>query len=224
MIDLTGKVALVTGSSRGIGRAIALRLAEAGADIVINFSQQRPAADEAANRISQLGRRVAEVQADLTEPDDIHTMVNWIGEAFGRLDIVISNSVATEPSSLLEATPAQWDSILQGSARPLVLLTQAARPLLAASAAGRVIAITQSNGRRMSTTAASAVQQAVSQLAEEFAGSSVTINAIEVQAATDQVELGTADAVLLLTSPLSRLINGQALAIHRNDVAAVARG
>lgn len=218
MINLTGKVALVTGSSRGLGRAIALKLAEAGADIVVNFARTRSAADETAGRIADLGRRVAEVQADLTEPDDIRTMVEWIGETFGRLDIVVSNVVPAATTSLLTATPEQFDAAMHGSVRPLILLAQAAQSLFAQSARPtKMIAVSPAMARGLSGAGQSALQQTVGHLAAELDAQGVNVNAVQVGTATrdgDRIADGVAAAVLYLASPLADLVQGQTLVVN----------
>ena len=84
MIDLTGKVALVTGSSRGIGRACALRLAEAGADVVVNYVTSQAAGMEVAESIRALGRRAAVVRADVSEQEDVAGMISFIQESWRR--------------------------------------------------------------------------------------------------------------------------------------------
>jgi enoyl-[acyl-carrier protein] reductase III len=142
MIDLNGKVALVTGGSRGLGRAIARRLAEAGADIVLNFVATRPAADETATHIAQLGRRVAEVQADISEPDDVSAMMDWVAQTFGRLDILVSNAAVGTFGSLVDTTPDAFDLAMKTNVRGLLLLVQSAMPLLVkAEGRGKVIAL-----------------------------------------------------------------------------------
>jgi len=83
MIDLTGRVALVTGGSRGIGRACCLRLAEAGADVIINYVTSQAAANDVAAQIQMLGRRAATVKADVSEQDDVASMMAVIDEEFG---------------------------------------------------------------------------------------------------------------------------------------------
>ena len=92
MIDLSGHVALVTGGSRGIGKACALRLAGAGADLVLNYVVNRQAAMAVADEVSEMGRRVLVVKADVSEEDDVRSMMEAIKEHFGRLDILISNA------------------------------------------------------------------------------------------------------------------------------------
>ena len=94
MIDLTNQVALVTGGSRGIGRATALRLAEAGADVIVNYVTSGSAAKEVADAICAMGRRAATVKADVSEPEDISSMLEFVGNAFGKLDILVSNAAS----------------------------------------------------------------------------------------------------------------------------------
>ena len=89
MIDLEGKVALVTGSSRGIGKACALRLAEAGADVVINFVTSGNEAEKVAEQITALGRRAACVRADVSQEEDVEEMLGFVRDQFGRLDILV---------------------------------------------------------------------------------------------------------------------------------------
>ncbi|MDZ4683991.1 MAG: SDR family oxidoreductase [Planctomycetaceae bacterium] len=205
MIDLTGQVALVTGASRGIGKAVALQLAAAGADIVLNFAKSRSIADDAAGEIAGLGRRVAEVQADVSEPDDVAAMLDWIGTTFGRLDIVVSGVSMTSPQSALGSSPDDFLSAITSDARSLLLLAQAARPLLSRSGAGKVIAV--------SRAANGSTHAAVQQLADELHADGIQVNA--VHAAGDDV----AGTVLYLASPLCCGVTGQSLIVA--DAAAV---
>src|SRR6185295_2734585 len=103
MIDLRGRIALVTGASRGIGRACALRLAEAGADVIVNFLTSHTAAQKVATEISGLGRRAAVVKADVSEPEDVAAVFEFIVREFGRLDILVSNAAAGGFRPLLSA-------------------------------------------------------------------------------------------------------------------------
>jgi enoyl-[acyl-carrier protein] reductase III len=224
MIDLTGKVALVTGGSRGIGRAIALRLAEAGADVVVNFVSARATADEAAERISSLGRRVAEVQADVSEPDDVQAMLQWIGETFGRLDILVSNAAESSPGALLAATPERFTTVMNTNAGALILLVQAALPWLTANDGhGKVIAISglaadaAVRGQGLLGASKAALESTVRQLSFELGDRGINFNAVQagtVDTADSALKPeDIANTVLFLASPLSDRVQGQTLVV-----------
>ncbi len=99
---LKGRVALVTGSSRGIGRAIALKLAEQGADVIINFFRRRQAAEQTAKDVESLGVTAKVIKANVGDPDKIDEMFDIIGCSFGRLDIFINNAASGLPRSALD--------------------------------------------------------------------------------------------------------------------------
>jgi enoyl-[acyl-carrier protein] reductase III len=130
MINLTGKVALVTGSSRGIGRATALRLAEAGADIVVNYVVNRQAATDLADTIADLGRQVLVVKADVSEEDDVRSMMEAVRERFGKLDILVSNAATGGFRALMAATGRNFHAAYQTNVLALLYLVQAALPLM----------------------------------------------------------------------------------------------
>ncbi len=132
MIDLTGKTALVTGGSRGVGRAVALRLAEAGADVVINYLTSQSRAKAVAEEVQQFGRQAMTVKADVSEAEDAQAMMEFVGERFERLDILVSNAAGGGFRPLMEASPRHFDSAMHTNARALMTLVQAARPLLTA--------------------------------------------------------------------------------------------
>jgi enoyl-[acyl-carrier protein] reductase III len=142
MISLEGQVALVTGASRGIGRACALRLAQAGADVVVNYLSSHSAATAVGEQIQQQGRRSAVVKADVSEQDDVESMVEFIGEKFGRLDIVISNAASGGFRPLVNAKKSHFDGAMSTNVLALLHLVQAAQPLLSRSdGRARVIAL-----------------------------------------------------------------------------------
>ena len=149
MIDLSGQVALITGSSRGIGRACALRLAQANADIVINYVSSRAAAEEVADEIGQLGCRVAVVKADVSEMDDVNAMIEFIGDEFGKLDILVSNAATGGFRPLLALNEQNFITTMKTNVLALVQLVQAATGLLEkGSGRAKVIAIS-SHGSHM---------------------------------------------------------------------------
>lgn len=149
MIDLTGRVALVTGSSRGIGSACALRLAEAGADIVLNYVTARGAADEVATQILAMGRRVAVVKADVSEEDDVRSMMEFVDQEFGKLDILVSNAASGGFRPMLAVTEKNFLSTMKTNVLALIHLVQAAVKLMEkAPGRSKVIALS-SHGSHM---------------------------------------------------------------------------
>jgi enoyl-[acyl-carrier protein] reductase III len=149
MIDLSGKVALVTGGSRGIGRACALKLAEAGADVIVNYVTSQSAANEVAEQIQAFGRRAAVVKADVSEQDDVNAMLDFIKESFGQLDIVVSNAATGGFRPLLATTARNFEAAMNTNVRSLLYLMQASVPLLEKSAGrGKVVALS-SHGSHM---------------------------------------------------------------------------
>lgn len=149
MIDLSGKVALVTGSSRGIGRACALKLAKAGADVVVNFVTSESSANEAARAILDMGRRVAVVKADVSEQDDVESLMDFIDRTFGQLDIVVSNAATGGFRPLLEATGRHFEAAMNTNVRALMHLVQAAVPLLERSSGRAKVVALSSHGSNM---------------------------------------------------------------------------
>ncbi|GAB5403842.1 MAG: SDR family oxidoreductase [Aureliella sp.] len=184
-IDLSGRVALITGSSRGIGRATAIRLAEAGASVIVNYITSQSAADEVAGQISQLGVRVAAVKADISEPDDITSMFEFIGNEFGQLDILVSNAASGGFRSLMEASPTHFASTMNTNVRSLMLLAQAARPLMLGERARRKIVALSSHGSHRALPAygligasKAALESLVRHLATELGNDGINVNTL----------------------------------------------
>ena len=149
MIDLTGRVALVTGGSRGIGRDCALRLASAGADIVVNYATSRSAAEDVAREIARYGRRVAVVKADISEPEDIPEMISFIRDTFGHLDILVSSAATGGFRPLLATTPRQFEVAMNTNVRSLIFLMQNAVSLLERSPGRAKVIGLSSHGSHM---------------------------------------------------------------------------
>lgn len=141
-MDLAGKAALVTGASRGIGRACAVRLAAAGADVVINYLTSQSAAREVAEEIRRMGRQVAVVKADVSEPDDVRAMADFAAERFGRLDILVSNVATGGFRSLVDTTPQNLQAAMSTNVMALLSLVQALLPQLqGAEGRAKVVAL-----------------------------------------------------------------------------------
>jgi enoyl-[acyl-carrier protein] reductase III len=149
MIDLTGRVALVTGSSRGIGKACALKMAEAGADVIVNYVTAHAAAMETAEQIAAMGRKVYVVKADVSEEDDVRSMFEYITETVGQLDILVSSAATGGFRPLLSATSRNFDAAMRCNVLALIYLVQSATPLLTRGPhRGKVVAIS-SHGSHM---------------------------------------------------------------------------
>lgn len=185
MIELQNRVALVTGGSRGIGRATALRLAEAGADVIVNYVTGQSAAREVADQISLMGRRCATVKADISEPEDIASMLTFVGEEFGKLDILISNAASGGFRSLSEATPKHFEATMNTNVRALMLLAQAAMPLMRHEGPRKKIVAMSSHGSHRALPAygligasKAALESLVRHLALELGNEGVNVNVL----------------------------------------------
>ncbi|HEY3458851.1 MAG TPA: 3-oxoacyl-ACP reductase family protein [Bryobacteraceae bacterium] len=139
MDNLNGKVALVTGSSRGIGRAIALALAAEGADVAINFVNRAAEANAAELEIRKLGRRCASIQADVSVANDVKRLAKTTEERLGPVDILVNNAGIARPQPIDEITEEDWDQILVGNLKSCFLMTQAVLPTMRARKWGRII-------------------------------------------------------------------------------------
>ena len=149
MIDLSGKVALVTGSSRGIGRACALRLAEAGADVVVNYVTSSNEAEFVAEQIAAMGRNVACVRADVSHEDDVEEMLQFVSEKFGRLDILVHNAATGGFRPLSVTTQRHFDAAMHTNVMSLVHLLKAASPMLQQGSGRGKAVVLSSHGTHM---------------------------------------------------------------------------
>jgi len=145
VISLSGSVALVTGSSRGIGRATLLALARAGCDVCVTYLNSARNAREVAEEAERLGRKAIVVKADLSEPDDVRALCGFVDKEFGRLDILVSNAAGGGFRTLLETTPAQFDYAMRINVQALMLLAQHGAPLLGRTRLGRARLITMTS-------------------------------------------------------------------------------
>lgn len=153
MIDLSGKVALVTGSSRGIGRACAVRLAEAGADLVVNYVTAQAAAEEVGAAVTELGRRCLVVRADVSEKEDVDDMIAAVREEYGRLDIVVHNAATGGFRPLLAASTKNFQAAMNTNVQSFIHLMQAAAPLLEQGADRGKVVVLSSHGTHMALPA-----------------------------------------------------------------------
>jgi pteridine reductase len=128
--SLAGKVALVTGSAKRLGRAVALRLAAEGADLVIHHGNSHVEAQETVGEIEKLGRRAVALSADLRKVDEIRKLFVEVAKEFGRLDILVNSAANFLPASIVSTTEEIWDASLDTNLKAGFFCAQAAAPLL----------------------------------------------------------------------------------------------
>jgi NAD(P)-dependent dehydrogenase (short-subunit alcohol dehydrogenase family) len=139
---LQNKIALVTGAGRGIGRDIALRLAEEGADVVVNYASSQAGAEEIATQIQAMGRRAITAQANVARREAVEAMFDRLMEAFGRIDILVNNSGVDPIIPFLDMTDEQWDRVIDTNLKGTFMCSQvAARQMVKAGSSGRIIII-----------------------------------------------------------------------------------
>ena len=137
--SLAGKVALVTGAGKRIGRSVALRLASEGADVAVNYRSSKSEADEVVAQIVAMGRCAVAVQADVAKRAAVIALFAAVEKEFGRLDILVNNAGMFFPAKFEELTEEQWDRILDTNLKSQFLCSQAAAPMLRRSGHGRII-------------------------------------------------------------------------------------
>ena len=139
MSEASGKIALVTGASRGIGRAIAIALARAGADVAVNFKNREKEAKETCSEIEGFNRRGIPVGGDVSVAADVSRIVRTVEKHLGEVAILVNNAGITRPQALDEITEGIWDEVLQNNLKSAFLVTQAVLPGMRARRWGRII-------------------------------------------------------------------------------------
>ncbi|HSM33103.1 MAG TPA: 3-oxoacyl-[acyl-carrier-protein] reductase [Anaerolineae bacterium] len=242
MIDLSGKTAVVTGGSRGIGRAIALRLASQGADVCISYRGNTVAAEEAVAAMTAMGRRAFAVQADVSEMDAAKALIEAALARLERVDILVNNAGITRDDLIMRMKPEDWNDVIDTNLSGTFWTIKAAtRPMMRARH-GRIVNITSVSGQagQMGQANYSSAKAGIIGLtkatARELASRGITCNAVApgfvlteltqdldpklldaIKAQTPLARFGTpeevADAVAFLASDEAAYITGQVLAV-----------
>ncbi len=218
---LEGRIALVTGGSRGSGRAISLRLAEEGADVIINYLRKKSAAEQTVQDIREKGVTAHAIKANLAEPEKIDAMFNDIETRFGRLDILVHNAASGVARTALDLDDRGWDWTVNINARAFLLCARRAAPLM--KQGGRMVAIS-SLGSRLAWpiytavgVSKAALEALVRYLAVELAPRGISVNAIAPGAVeSEALKLYTADKDLPQSSwqntPAGRMVRSEDIA------------
>ena len=242
-MDFTGKVALVTGGARGIGRATALALARAGADVLVNYLQNHDAAAEVSEMIQSLGRKSVVVQANVGSQSEVEAMFAQLDKAFGKLDILVNNAGTGIPKPLEEITLDFWNSILQVDLTGTFLCTQAAAKRMIPRKYGRIVNVSSIAGVRgmeidpAYTAAKAGVLGFTKSIARYLGKYNITVNSIcpgsidtdlPRQFLPEEIRVGVAkssalgrigqpeevaDAILFFASDYSRYVTGQMILV-----------
>ena len=138
-MTLAGRVALVTGGAKRIGRAVALQLAQDGADVALHYRGSDRAAQEVTSEVERLGRSAVAIRADLRDIGQIRRLFDEAGKRFGRLDILVNNAAVFYPASVDTATEDHWDTALDTNLKAQFFCAQAAAPLLRQSGRGVIV-------------------------------------------------------------------------------------
>jgi len=242
MFDLQGKVALVTGSSRGIGKAISLRLAENGVNLVVNYVRHRRDAEETAALIEGKGARCLVVKANVANDDDVKEMFELIKQEYGQVDFLVSNAASGVLKPAMELDARHWNWAMDINARSLLTLAQQALPLMPQG--GRIMAVSSLGSVRAvenyTAVGASkaALESLVRHLAVELGPKGILVNTISAGAvdtealkkfpnrqqildtALARTPMGrlttpedVADVALFLCSRLANMIHGQTVVV-----------
>ncbi len=181
---LHGRVALITGSSRGIGRAIALELAARGADVVVNYLRKRSAAEEVVSGIEAQGRRAIAVRANVGNVAHIEAMFDRVRSEFGRCDILVGNVASGVVRPITQVEDKHWDWTLDINARSILRCARHVIPLMQAQAWGRIVGITSFGSTRVFPqygvigVSKAAIEAVIRYLAVELAPKGIVVNAV----------------------------------------------
>jgi len=220
------KIALVTGSGRGIGRAIALHFAQHGADVIVNFFRNRAPAEETAREVDKLGSRALLVKADVGDLEDLNRLFDEVEKELGGLDILIHNAASGYNRPALEQKPKGWEWTMNINARALLFAAQRAAPLMEKRGGGKIVSISSPGSVRVLPdyivvgASKAALESLTRYLGVELISKGINVNAVspgvvETDALNHFASMGNQDAILqnfIAQVPAGRLITPEEVA------------
>ncbi|MEG9296622.1 3-oxoacyl-[acyl-carrier-protein] reductase [Mangrovibacillus sp. Mu-81] len=183
-MNVNGKVAIVTGASRGIGREIALELAREGANVVVNYSGSESKANEVVDEIKSIGREALAIQCNVADSESVQSMVKETISHFGALDILVNNAGITKDNLLMRMKENEWDDVININLKGVFLCTKAVTRQMMKQRSGRIINISSivgvsgNPGQANYVAAKSGVIGLTKTAAKELAPRGITVNAI----------------------------------------------
>ncbi|WP_448564485.1 3-oxoacyl-[acyl-carrier-protein] reductase [Trichothermofontia sp.] len=181
---LQGQVAIVTGASRGIGRAIALALASEGAKVVVNYASASGAAEQVVADIAHLGSEAIAIKADVSQVEAVDDLVKTVMEKWGRIDILVNNAGITRDTLLLRMKPEDWQSVIDLNLTGVFLCTRAVGKVMLKQKSGRIVNVTSvvarmgNPGQANYSAAKAGVIGFTKSVAKELASRGITVNAV----------------------------------------------
>lgn len=182
--NLKDKVAIVTGASRGIGRAIALSLAAEGAKVAVNYARSRDSADEVVAAITAAGGEAIALQGDVSQPDQVENLIGETKSKFGRIDVLVNNAGITRDTLLLRMKLEDWQAVIDLNLTGVFLCSKAVSKLMLKQRSGRIINIASvagqmgNPGQANYSAAKAGVIGFTKTIAKEMASRGVTVNAV----------------------------------------------
>ena len=185
MGKLEGKVAVVTGGGRGIGRAVCLAFAKEGADVVLNYASKDQPAQEVVRMIQEMGRKAVAIKGNVAVRADVEKTILAAVENFGKIDILVNNAGVSRPNMLHKMTEEQWDEVIDVQLKGPFLCTQVASKYMMERKSGRIINVTSSaglwgtKGQINYSSAKGGIIAQTKSAARELAGYGITVNVVQ---------------------------------------------